>query len=81
MKNKYLNLSGLILGSMAPDFIYFILFNPSSNFGHTILGTVILNIPLCFLLNFIYYKYIKDAFILNLLSCISKNYSFFNRKS
>ncbi|MFD3156871.1 DUF4184 family protein [Haloimpatiens sp. FM7330] len=75
MKNKYFNLSGLILGSMAPDFIYFILFNPSSNFGHTILGFMLLNIPLCFLLNFIYYKYIKDSFILNLPMCISKDYT------
>lgn len=75
IKNRYLNLSGLILGSMAPDFIYFILFSPSSNFGHTILGTVILNIPLCFLINFIYYEFIKDTFILNLPSCMSKYYT------
>ncbi|MCY6483832.1 DUF4184 family protein [Clostridium aestuarii] len=75
MKNKYLNLSGLILGSMAPDFIYFILFNPSSNLGHTILGAIIVNLPLCFLLNFIYYEYIKDTFIINLPSCISKYYT------
>lgn len=76
MKNKYLNLSGLVLGSMAPDFMYFILFSPSSNFGHTILGMVILNIPLCFFLNFIYEKYIKQAFILNLPRGLSKKYSF-----
>lgn len=41
-KNKNFNLLGLILGSMAPDFIYFILFNPSSNLGHTLNGFIFL---------------------------------------
>lgn len=74
IKNKHFNLSALILGSMAPDFIYFMLFSPSSNLGHTILGSIIVNIPLCFLLNYIYYKYIKDPFILNSPNFISKYY-------
>lgn len=58
-KNKNFNLLGLILGSMAPDFIYFLLFNPSSNLGHTLLGFIILNLPICFLLNYLILKFIK----------------------
>lgn len=77
IKNKHLNLNGLILGAMAPDFMYFLLFSPSSHFGHTLLGALILNMPLCFLLNYIYCKYVKEAFILNLPRKISRNYSFF----
>ena len=65
-KNKKFNLLGLILGSMAPDFIYFLLFNPSSNLGHTFLGFILFNLPLCFLLNFLILKVIKDPFIINL---------------
>lgn len=80
MKSKYLNLNALVLGSMAPDFMYFILFSPNSPFGHTLLGAIILNIPLCFLLNFIYDKYLKEGFILNLPSIISKNYAFLIEK-
>jgi hypothetical protein len=79
MKNKYLDLWGLILGAMAPDFIYFILFNPSSNLGHTFIGFIILNLPICFLLNYLINKYIKDAFIINLPEFISKYYIYLLR--
>lgn len=85
-KNKNFNLLGLILGSMAPDFIYFLLFNPSSNLGHTILGFVILNLPICFLLNYLILKFIKNPFIINLPSKICNYYTYlinydFNFKS
>lgn len=66
IKNKHVSLSGLVLGAMAPDFMYFILFSPSNNFGHTLLGAVVLNMPLCFLLNELYYKVLRNAFIINL---------------
>lgn len=75
IKNKYLNLTALVLGSMAPDFIYFLLFTPSSNIGHTVWGSIFINIPICFFLNFIYYRYIKDPFIYNLPSKLYENYS------
>lgn len=42
-KNKKFNLTALILGSMAPDFIYFLNFRPYGNLGHQILGFFILN--------------------------------------
>lgn len=85
-KNKNFNLLGLILGSMAPDFIYFLLFNPSSNLGHTILGFVIFNLPICFLLNYLILKFIKNPFIINLPSKICNYYTYlihydFNFKS
>lgn len=85
-KNKNFNLLGLILGSMAPDFIYFLLFNPISNLGHTLLGFVILNLPICFLLNYLILKFIKNPFIINLPSKICSYYTYlinydFNFKS
>ncbi|WP_170074562.1 DUF4184 family protein [Paraclostridium dentum] len=85
-KNKNFNLLGLILGSMAPDFIYFLLFNPSSNLGHTLLGFIILNLPICFLLNYLILKFIKNPFIINLPYKICNYYTYlinydFNFKS
>lgn len=73
-KSKKINLGGLILGSMSPDFIYFLLFSPSSNLGHTLIGFIFLNLPICFLINLLFYKYIKDFFILTLPNFISKKY-------
>ncbi|WP_017415270.1 DUF4184 family protein [Clostridium tunisiense] len=81
-QNKLLNLGGLILGSMAPDFIYFILFSPSSNTGHTLWGFLFLNLPLCFLLNFLFYNYIQDILFLTLPGSMSKYYVYLkNRKN
>lgn len=76
LKSKYLNICGLILGSMAPDFIYFILFNPSSNIGHTLIGFLLLNLPICFILNYLIDNYIKDAFIINLPFELPKYYCY-----
>ncbi|RDY24569.1 DUF4184 family protein [Romboutsia maritimum] len=76
LRNKYLNFMGLILGSMSPDYIYFILFRPSSNIGHTLLGMILLNLPLCFVINFLFDVYIKESLILNLPNNISKQYNY-----
>lgn len=79
LKSKYFNLSGLILGSMAPDLIYFVLFAPSSNLGHTLWGSVLFNLPMCFLLNYLFYKYIQDLFIFTLPRFISERYVYMTR--
>jgi len=63
---KHFSLLGLVLGSMAPDFLYFINLKPSGYFGHTLLGFLILNLPLCFLLNYLFTEHIKDSLIAHL---------------
>ena len=65
-KNKKFNLTALILGSMAPDFIYFLNFRPYGNLGHQILGFFILNLPLCILLAYIFHNFIKSPLISHL---------------
>ncbi|EGT5619223.1 DUF4184 family protein, partial [Clostridium perfringens] len=65
-KNKKFNLTALILGSMAPDFIYFLNFRPYGNLGHEILGFFILNLPLCILLAYIFHNFIKSPLISHL---------------
>lgn len=76
LKSKYFNFSGLILGSMAPDLIYFVLFSPSSNLGHRFWGFLLFNLPMCFLLNYLFYKYIQELFICTLPNFISKKYMY-----
>lgn len=79
LRNKYFNLSGLVLGAMAPDFIYFILFSPSSSIGHSFLGFILFNLPMCFLLNYLFYKYIQEVFVLSLPNFISRKYMFITK--
>lgn len=78
-KNKYLNFSGLILGSMAPDFIYFVLFSPSSNIGHEFLGFFFFYLPMCFLINYVFYKYIQKVLILSMPNFILNKYIYLTK--
>ncbi|WP_419727658.1 DUF4184 family protein [Terrisporobacter petrolearius] len=61
---------------MAPDLIYFVLFSPSSNLGHRFWGFLLFNLPMCFLLNYLIYKYIQELFICTLPNFISKKYMY-----
>jgi len=47
IKPSYISLTGLILGSMAPDFEYFIALEPYQWIGHTHEGLLLQAIPLC----------------------------------
>ncbi|MDZ4994531.1 DUF4184 family protein [Clostridium perfringens] len=66
LKNKRFNFTALVLGSMAPDFLYFLNFRPYGNLGHEILGFFILNLPLCILLAYVFHNFIKSPLISHL---------------
>lgn len=80
LKNKKLNITALILGSMAPDFLYFINFRPYGNLGHKLLGFFLLNLPLCFLLAYVFHNIIKSQLISNLPNPFDKWYFYLREK-
>lgn len=57
-----LHFPALMLGSMAPDFIYFLYGRPVNGYGHTLVGCVLLNLPLVVLLYAIYRYAVADVF-------------------
>lgn len=61
LKN-YFHKPALIIGSMSPDFVYFLLGTPSSKIGHTLLGCLWFNLPLCFALYYLYQYLISPHF-------------------
>lgn len=65
-KNKYFDFTALFLGSMAPDFEYFIHFEPYQLYGHTILGQLFYNLPLVLVVSYIYHYVLKESIIFNL---------------
>ncbi|MBN2652271.1 MAG: DUF4184 family protein [Spirochaetales bacterium] len=73
-KNRYFNMTALIIGSMAPDFEYFIHFKPYQIHGHTILGQVYYNLPLVILLSFIYHHILKESMIIHLPNPYGSDY-------
>ncbi|WP_018754991.1 DUF4184 family protein [Paenibacillus terrigena] len=66
IKPKYFSLTGLVLGSMAPDFEYFLMLEPYSWIGHSMVGLFFEALPLCTLLALIFHYIVKDALVIHL---------------
>lgn len=60
--NKFYS-TALVLGSMAPDYEYFIFVKPLQVTGHTLVGLLTTNLPLVFLVWLVYETLIRDPFL------------------
>ncbi len=65
-------LSALIIGSMSPDFLYFIPFIPSDHFTHTLPGLFLFCLPMSWLTLLVFHRLIKRPLILLLPSLLQK---------
>ncbi|TWF45321.1 uncharacterized protein DUF4184 [Chitinophaga polysaccharea] len=72
---KYLSATGLIVGSMVPDFLYFIFLNPYFNLGHLWWGIFVYDIPLALLLSYLYHHRVKPVLLPYLPQWISSRLS------
>ncbi len=54
---------GLVIGSMAPDFEYFIRLEPASLGGHTPIGFFLLNLPICIVVAILYMNLLEDGLL------------------
>ncbi len=68
-KNKF-SMTGLVIGSLTPDFEYFIRMKVTSHYSHTLLGNLWFNLPLGIILTFLFHNIIKKSLIENLPSFI-----------
>ncbi|WP_438347394.1 DUF4184 family protein [Paenibacillus sp. FA6] len=68
LKPQYISLTGIILGSMAPDFEYFIALEPFQSIGHSLEGLFIQGIPISIMLAFVFHYLIKIPLADNLSS-------------
>ncbi len=66
LPKKWLSLTGLIIGSMTPDFEYFIRMKVQSNYSHTISGIFWFDLPLGVFLCFIFHNVVKNQLFDNL---------------
>ena len=60
------SLTGLIIGSITPDFEYFIRMKVKSIYSHSLLGLFWFDIPLALLLTFVYHNVVRNKLIANL---------------
>lgn len=63
---KWFSLTGLVIGSLVPDFEYFLRMNLESNYSHTIGGLFWFDLPLGLLLAFLFHKVVKQSLFDNL---------------
>lgn len=63
INKKYISLTALVIGSLAPDFEYFIWMSPSAYISHSIRGIFLFDLPLTILLAFLFHIVIKRPFL------------------
>jgi hypothetical protein len=63
---NYFSLTGLAMGSMAPDFEYFIKFDTIRGIGHTFAGMFIFDLPLALIAAMLFWLVVRKPLILSL---------------
>ncbi|MTH17174.1 DUF4184 family protein [Flavobacterium sp. LC2016-01] len=63
---KWFSCTGLIIGSLTPDFEYFIRMKVQSNYSHTVAGIFWFDLPLAILLTFVFHNLIRNELFFNL---------------
>ncbi|MGB3343213.1 MAG: DUF4184 family protein [Aequorivita sp.] len=66
LPRQWFSLTGLVIGSLAPDFEYFIRMRIQSDYSHTISGLFWFDLPLGIILAFIFHNIVRDSFFNNL---------------
>lgn len=63
---KWVSVSGLVIGSMSPDFEYLLTFHLQDKIGHSLIGILQFCLPVSFLVYCCYHGIIRNKLILNL---------------
>src|ERR1017187_9931624 len=66
LPGKYYSITGLIIGSITPDFEYFIRFETDSQYSHTRTGLFWFDLPLGIILAFIFHNIVRNDLVANL---------------
>ncbi|MEO6902454.1 MAG: DUF4184 family protein [Bacteroidia bacterium] len=76
LPRKYYSLSGLIMGSMAPDFEYFLRWDNQSVLSHTFKGVFLFDIPFSIIALIIFHEIMRNILISNAPSFIKERLTF-----
>jgi len=66
LRSRYFSATGLVVGTMAPDFEYFFRMNIQGIYGHTLLGIFYFDIPVSLMLAILFHGIVKKNLIDNL---------------
>ena len=79
LPRKWFSLTGLVIGSLTPDFEYFLRMRIKSNYSHTIDGLFWFDLPLGLLLTFIFHNIVRDSLFDNLPPFLKSRFSTFKQ--
>jgi hypothetical protein len=74
-KKKLFSLTGLVVGSMVPDFEFLFRLRETACFAHTWLGIVIFDIPMAVVLSFVFHLLVRNILILQLPQSIRQRFT------
>jgi hypothetical protein len=66
IRSRYFSATGLIVGSMSPDFEYFFKMSVNSNYSHTKEGLFYFDLPVTILLSIVFHLLVKKNLVSNL---------------
>jgi len=66
LPRQWFSLTGLVIGSLTPDFEYFLRMKVQSTYSHTISGLLWFDLPMGILLAFIFHNIVRDSLFDNL---------------
>ena len=77
LPRKWFSLTGLVIGSLTPDFEYFLRMRVKSNYSHTLEGVIWFDLPLGLLLAFIFHNIVRNSLFENLPTFLKSRFSIF----
>lgn len=79
LPKRWFSLTGLVIGSLAPDFEYFLRMRVKSDYSHTLDGLFWFDLPLGILLTFIFHNIVRGSLFDNLPDFLKSRFSAFRR--
>ena len=74
-KPQFFSMTALIIGSMSPDFEYFLRMKIKSDMSHTLFGIVYFDLPITLMVAFIFHSIIRNELIKNLPHFLYKRFA------
>ena len=74
LPKKWFSLTGLIIGSLVPDFEYFLRMKIESIYSHTFWGIFYFDLPLGILLTFIFHNFVKTELFKNVPTELNRRF-------
>jgi hypothetical protein len=66
LQSRWFSVTGLIVGSIAPDFAYFISYQSFGKLSHSLIGIFIFDLPMAFALAILFHVLVREQVISNL---------------